>query len=309
MESSTQILKSPEIEDYFVFLGQASSGKQYYEQYGEQLSEWYESGKVIVVPEVVLPWDREFLWSVQYPQTRFFSKMAQPDLLAPLHLSPKERAVRLARHFRERFAGREDLPARHPLHQVFGGDMKKARRYQDMIRQTNEALETFMREMFPRYKTLTGPQISWRFSETRVQDLHLDAYKRKDDNWTLRALINADHVPRVWCTSHSLDTLADKYYRKLEMQKLSHLPPDEFNRHFSNKLFGGVPNSGKDGFPRHICHFGPGSLWLAKTRLIPHQIFFGRRMISIDFEVDPASMGAPELSFKNRIQRIHSKYQ
>ena len=39
-----------------------------------------------------------------------------------------------------------------------------------------------------------------------------------------------------------------------------------------------------------MIYFDPGDIWIVDSRLISHQIFYGRRAISIDFFVEPASM-------------------
>ena len=45
---------------------------------------------------------------------------------------------------------------------------------------------------------------------------------------------------------------------------------------------------------RHVAYFDPGDVWAVDSRQRAHQIFYGRRAVSFDYFVDPASMKRPE---------------
>ena len=70
--------------------------------------------------------------------------------------------------------------------------------------------------------------------------------------------------------------------------------------------FTGDPRKWWDNRPRHVAYFQPGDVWAVDSRQVAHQIFYGRRAISIDFTVDTTTMldpGRHYLALLDRFRR------
>ncbi len=61
----------------------------------------------------------------------------------------------------------------------------------------------------------------------------------------------------------------------------------------NHAAFGGPVWHWWDRQPRHVAYFAPGDVWAVDSRQVAHQIFYGRRAVSIDFFVERASMADP----------------
>jgi len=67
-----------------------------------------------------------------------------------------------------------------------------------------------------------------------------------------------------------------------------------------NKVaFGGLSKVWWDQQPRHVIYFAPGDVWAVDSRQVAHQIFYGRRALSVDFVVDVDSMKNPTKHYLN----------
>lgn len=55
----------------------------------------------------------------------------------------------------------------------------------------------------------------------------------------------------------------------------------------------------------HSHLFAPGDVWLAKSRLIPHQIMYGKKMLSAQLNTDAQTMLNPEKNIRERLGKIH----
>jgi hypothetical protein len=58
----------------------------------------------------------------------------------------------------------------------------------------------------------------------------------------------------------------------------------------------------------HHWSFQRGDVWLVDSRIVPHQVYFGRRMVSFYCECDSDSMQSPEKHVKYRLQAIHDDH-
>ena len=291
----TRVALDPAIENYFINYGEETSIEAYAKKYGSEIAENYEAGKVLIF-ENIDPgnWDYEFLREVEYPRGRELAKMTALSILEPLGDPPRK----------QRFFSKPK--PHHLLWDVFD-NKEDALKYQRIVKQISGDIITIARQLFPTYRILKS-KITWRFSETGGQDLHLDSYGKRDEEWRLRMFFNMDYIPRIWNTSYPLDTLVKKYYKSLGFGEHSDVHADDFIRRASKALFGGPQKPGRDKFPHHCVKVAPKTMWLAQSQLIPHQIIYGRRMIAATIHVDPDSMLDPTKNFANRIAQYHEKY-
>jgi hypothetical protein len=144
-------------------------------------------------------------------------------------------------------------------------------------------------QLFAGYR-FTRRKVAWRLNTIMNENLHVDAYREPNFEHFARVFINLDNQPRVWKTSFTLEELYERYGEAA----LAQLGPDADANALQAKLnhlaFGPTSRHWWDNQPRHVAYFAPGDVWAVDSRLVSHQIFYGRRAVSLDFFVDPASM-------------------
>jgi hypothetical protein len=162
----------------------------------------------------------------------------------------------------------------------------------EVARQMSSVLEQVMplyQPLFGGYRFTKG-KVVWRLHDIYTENLHVDAYGSPNPDHFARLFINLDTQPRIWHTSWQAEDV-------IRIAK-GRLPPQEFTKRSANDLwlalnstvFGKPPSEWWDDQPRHVAFFEPGDVWSVDSRLVAHQIFYGRRAVSIDFSVDPATM-------------------
>jgi hypothetical protein len=162
----------------------------------------------------------------------------------------------------------------------------------EVARQMASLLEQVMplyQPLFGGYRFTRG-KVVWRLQDIYTENLHLDAYGSANPDHFARIFINLDTQPRIWHTSWQAEDV-------MRIAK-GRLPPQEFTRLSANDLwsalnfavFGKTARDWWDDQPRHVAFFEPGDVWSVDSRLVAHQIFYGRRAVSIDFSVDAATM-------------------
>jgi hypothetical protein len=172
---------------------------------------------------------------------------------------------------------------------------------QEIIRVT-EDVRRFVHNLFETYR-IQKESVSWRFTPTGPEPLHVDWFRPTDDLHYVRLFVNIDEEPRVWTISHQLEDLITRYYEQAELAELRGSPSnaviDRMNRRVLNPV-SYLPPAETD---RHVVEFAQGDVWLCETRINSHQIFSGRRLIATDFYVDPSSMLDPEQRVEARVGR------
>jgi len=86
-------------------------------------------------------------------------------------------------------------------------------------------------------------------------------------------------------------TLKGKPDAELEMSKI---------------VFGTKANPIHGAEPYHEIARETGDVWLVDSRLQPHQVDYGRRLMATGFEVDAASMQDPTKSLDHRVRAYHA---
>jgi hypothetical protein len=131
----------------------------------------------------------------------------------------------------------------------------------------------------------------WRLNTIRRENLHVDTYRNPLPDHFARLFINLDTQPRIWNTSYTIGQMYEKFGRKMPDKAFE---GDDLNRFWhilAMTAFGDSRHM--DNEPRHAIFFEPGDVWVVDSRQVAHQIFYGRRAVSIDFFVPRDAMHDP----------------
>ncbi len=274
--NSTQIIKDPNVEDYFIRLDPESSFADYHKKHGDDFAKWYETGRVVIMDQVPIDPNYDLLWKVTYPYgDRGLKKISADAISAP-------------------FKNSKDV-----LSWLFKKDETLGRKYQREVSRVSKILLNAAATLFPRYR-LTGGKLSWRFAVTHTEGLHFDVYGGNDPAHILRIFFNIDSFPRIWCLGDRSETVLADY----DIDRTWGRNPQAWNKRLSKEhggdTFGFQPSSS----PQHIVLFAPGSMWIAHSQYVSHGPIFGRRMVGMSISVDPKLMLNPELVFSNMPTRL-----
>jgi hypothetical protein len=258
------VFKNPDLTDYFAERPDVRSGATGL----ASIIEAYEAPKVVVFPEWKLDIDHDFwagLDSDAYPDLKKLPSSAQAGDIDNDPLLDRKLAE----------AG---LPT----------DMEKTLRRH--MRSLYEQVLPIYEQVFKGY-AFTRRQVVWRLNTIRNENLHVDTYKQVFPEHFARMFINLDREPRIWQTGYTIDEMAAQWGDTLTGRE-----PDggEVFIALNRAAFGGKSKIWWDNRPRHVAYFDPGDAWCVDSRQIAHQIFYGRRAVSFDFFVDPASMADPD---------------
>jgi hypothetical protein len=284
-ESVMLVYKHKDVEDYFVEV----DGTALDEATCTRVRRAYEDGKVIYLKGLKAPADPELFasldWSdhgplkklksmqvVQYHDAVLRGDVKAVDPCAPLN-SAGDQYARL-------------------LDDVFRGNASRVDEFISSVRDINAFLEVLIQRIFPNYR-INKPSTTWRFSDTLNENLHLDVYTTDLPDHHIRIFTNLDHTYRIWHTSHTLSWLLGNVLPTLPVEFVRTATPGRICHDLNFKTFGGFDVAGREGAPKHVCFFAPGDVWLVDSRKVSHQIFFGRRAVSTEYQIDPASMSDP----------------
>jgi len=249
--------------------------------FSEELVRNYEAGKLILLGNAPFTIDFPLLNQVSLPEDSGVQKLSDKFLVYPKLYKP-----RVAKFMFENFAGRPLLYAR----------------FRREVRSVSGQIRSFLGSMFRGYR-FARRGVSWRFTRTGPESLHLDFFKPKGDFDYLRLFINIDEEPRVWSVTHQLEELVARTWESARLIDLMGAPPHVLTQHINNHLLYGLSHRPPEETDRHVIEFAQGDVWLCESRTTPHQIISGRRMIATDFYVDPSSMRDPSRRVVARVER------
>jgi len=263
------LFKNPELTDYFldapeVELGAAGTGLSVVEP--------YELGKVISLPRLKLELDLDFwgnLEAEEYAALRKL-KLRGDDCL----IDPKIR---------------DSGPPT------------------ELLDRLQSEIQDIYRQIMPIYYALfsgyhfTRKIATCRLHTTLNRDLHFDTYQVDNPDHFARLFINLDRQPRIWQTSYTVQEIFELFGDRLPTSAYRDMPDNDLWSELRWRTFLSGPDERAwwDGLPRHVAYFQPGDVWLVDSRQVAHQIFYGRRALSIDFAVAVDSMGRPERYYRN----------
>jgi hypothetical protein len=287
----TQVYLHPDIADYFVEYdfgevarSPANGGPQ---DLRRKVMEDYVGAKCILLRNVRIDYDIDFVRSVQFPPTWFFKKFPSKVVERPKPL--------------EKNPVKQDL-----CRDLFGGDAGLFRRFESEVRAVNGGIRRVLDELL-RHHRVEATDIIWRHTETRVENLHFDIDQDSAGFESVRLYLNMDDIPRIWHTSYQLGQIVPAYYEELELGSLKDQPLERLLQVLSLRLFGNWSSRGREQFPRHMVLFEPGDVWICDGRTVPHQVIYGRRVASSFYRLDKHRLPAWHPSLAAKVQDMHSE--
>lgn len=273
-----RLFVSPEIENNFVVHQYNESARRSAEVNSAILAD-YEAGKVICLQGWSLIYDRDFFASVSLTNNRPAKKLKSwVDPAGAIESKPLRKALIQS--------GAQEAQADKFIVQAEG-----------LALQIAPVIDTIFAKLQLRERRFT-----WRMLETLHEDLHVDSYGEDKDDHLVRAFINLDVVPRIWHTSHSVESLFAQYGDRLTDAEITDGTPNSLIRLLGERVFGGVATAGFDREPRHTAFFDPGDIWLVDSRKVSHQIMYGRRALTVDYVAEAHSMASPAHYYQRAVR-------
>jgi hypothetical protein len=194
-------------------------------------------GHLALFPDLPLS-ELELLRTLPMHAVERWKKLKSRDVLAPLP---------------------DAIGDKHPI-SVWTRDKAQAQRIQTALRVTENEVRALMQRWFPSVQ-FKAELHSWRYTLTKDEPLHFDAYAERVKAPVLRLFLNLDTQPRVW----DLGPIAGS-----EAERGTYDPV------FKANLISGVPVE--------RVEFAPGSAWIVESYRVAHAIIFGRRAAMFSFE-------------------------
>jgi hypothetical protein len=260
----------------------------------------YEDGAAILLMHVKPDYDVAFFAGLEWPASATLKKL-KGAALPETHNALRRRKVPLSEANAVPNSAQDQYQCL--LAQVFRGDAGKLAYFVDQVSSVNRFLEGLAAKIFPNYKVLKR-SITWRMSDTINENLHIDVYNEDLPDHHLRLFVNIDTTWRIWHTSHRLDWLVRNHLHRLPADFVATATPGRICHRLNFEVFGGFETAGREGMPKHIAFFGPGEVWLVDSRKVSHQIFFGRRAVSTELQVDVHSMLDPTKHYLNVVSNM-----
>ena len=239
----------------------------------------YEAGDIIILGHPPFEIDFDVLNRVSFPEGRAHQKLMDKFLIHP------------KLHRRE---------VRRLFHDVFGFDAIFYLRFRREVKRLSEELRRFGRSVFQPYRFLKQG-VSWRFTPTGPEGLHVDYFRRAKDLQYLRIFINVDRQPRIWTVGPPLEDLIERYAEEAALLELTGAACNQVCLRLNKRVFDRINVQPRSAMDRHVVHFAPGDVWLCETQLNSHEIFSGHRLVATDFYVEPSSMQDPSRRVDARV--------
>jgi hypothetical protein len=288
----TQIYAHPEIEDHFVeydFDAVRTSPRDGGERdLRHRLMRDYVGEKCVLLRNVKVDYDRAFIAGIRFPHVWAFKKFASRSVESalPLKLDPAKQEI---------------------CRELFNSDQGRYRKFEEEVKRVNGAIRGALDEILKDWR-VSKRDIVWRHTETRVENLHFDIDKNADAFESVRLYYNMDDTPRIWHTTHGLSQLLAYYYDQLDLKTMANQPLERLLHVLSVRLFGNWQSRGREQFPRHMALFEPGDIWIVDGRTVPHQVIYGRRVISTFYRLDHQGMPAWHIPLGKQVAQLHADY-
>ena len=274
----------------------------------------YESGKIVLLENCGFDLDYGLFEGVHIVDhadkhvNYIISKLSMADYLEILW-GPEDR-------FRALEKGGERSPRTSEDEQTFAelkrhlravtfNDVELRYRLARQILNFQKQVLDFYQKVFPEYGYYKY-SINWRLRESRAESMHVDAYRIDRDFHQVKLFINLDTAPRIWNTGEDMQLLISRHLDDMKLREYLGLQYHRFLEECDRLLFDPVKGP-PDCQYFDTTFFDTGDVWTAETRNIPHQIFFGRKMVSVQFYVDPSTRVAPETAMANYVHQLASK--
>lgn len=148
---------------------------------------------------------------------------------------------------------------------------------------------------------------SVRLTRTLFENLHWDDHSIDDDFHQARVFANLDTRPRIWNLSHRVSAIMERLYEEHDLSRFAGRDPNEMLFYINSSVLGGSSRKWMDQLPRHRIAFDPGEVWLAESRLISHQIYYGEAALVYMWFVKASSMRNPDKRFNAIAEQVHAR--
>jgi hypothetical protein len=275
-----QLFLNPNLPDYFLSAPEVTSAAD-----ARSYVEEYEDAKVIVFPNLNPAINHDFWAGIEtdkHPELKKFG----PILMAEYDSTEQRRQHR------------KQLIER-------GVDGGLAEALSGQIQLIYDRLIPAYRAIFSDYE-FDRHKVMWRLNVIRAENMHVDTYKTENQQHFARMFVNLDTQPRIWHTSWRVQDMVQKARGKIPPRELEGLSRGEVWSKLNAFFFGQNSREWWDDQPRHIAFFNPGDVWVVDSRQVAHQIFYGRRALSIDFSVPKQQMKNPALHYLDIAERFRA---
>jgi hypothetical protein len=287
----------PGVEDYLLHLSlpeiEARGG----------VADLVEEGKVVII--------RDFRLDLDYSALESLAKSTEAvgDERVRSQLKKLETTVFFeGERPRRRWARRQfDNPVRQALFDtICHGDAKLFdRAARTLQRAHDEALRIFD-ACFVGYQPYRFiPSV--RLTRTLFENLHWDEHWIDGDFHTARVFANLDRRPRIWNLSHHFTEMMRLLYDEHDLGRFADKEPNDLLSYINSTVLGGMTDKWKEDLPKHRVAFEPGEVWLAESRLVSHQIYYGEAALVYMWLVHAKSMSNPNNRFNRLVQEVHEQ--
>ena len=260
-----QLFVNPNLPNYFIDAAEVTSAAS-----ARSFVPAYENAKVITFSGLKVDIDHDFWSSLdtdRYQNLKKFSALVDP-----------------ADHCNVTQHGRNLIAQ--------GVDEQMATALSDQFRAIYRALIPIYRAVFSEYE-FDKQKVVWRLNTIMNENMHVDTYKEENEQHFARMFVNLDSQPRIWQTSWPIDEVMRRLDGKFSPEDLAGKSRGEVWGLMNKSIFGKSSREWWDGEPRHVAYFEPGDVWIVDSRQVSHQIFYGRRALSIDFSIPKEGMQDP----------------
>jgi hypothetical protein len=287
----------PDVEDYVLQLSMSDIRAR------GGVADLIEEGKVVIVRDLRLDVDYSALECLAKSTNAVCDRQIQNQLkkLEATTFFEGERP-------RRRWRGLQfDNPVRQALFDILcNGDARLFDRAAKTLRRTHDEALRIFDACFNGYQPYRFVP-SLRLTQTLFENLHWDEHWIDGDFHTARVFANLDRRPRIWHLSHRFPDIITQLYRDHDLGRFAGKNPNELLSYINSTVLGGLMEKWREDLPKHRVAFEPGEVWLAESRLVSHQIYYGEAALVYMWLVRPESMSNPENRFDRIIEKVHEE--
>ena len=243
----------------------------------------YEKGDVVVVSDLKIDADYDFLSSVSPP---FMSAVRKDKYVFSKKINSKN----------ENRISKWNLF----LEQVFAGNIEVYQNFKSEVHRVEKQIDALVRTIF-RKESFSTEFISWKFQRVEGENMHIDNLACSNHSAQVRLFANLDTEPRLWSVGAHMRAYAERLFETAGLGELAD-DPYSFNGRLSQAAFGSSLESCNE--PRHLVEFEPGEIWLANSSLVAHQVRKGRLLCTGHYEYPYARCLNPEEALPKQIQAL-----
>ena len=165
---------------------------------------------------------------------------------------------------------------------------------------------------------IESKKCDYRFTNTINEDLHFDNFEPNlNNNAFLRVFCNLDNEYRIWNNSLNIYEYIDLKKNeicKVAKDKKINLTYSGENR-INDFIFKDIMKSHdfvdsncekiyENNLPKVTTKFAPGSIWICDSIINSHQVIFGNKCTTNNFEINSNSFSSLDNIYKNKITPI-----